>query len=162
MRFEYEISAEEYVSGRALLYQLQSGRKRFKNAIGWICVGLFLFALASQERVVNWVMILLALTGAWWIYCGIVVLFPGRSIRRYYPNSEVAGNRFQADVNANGIEVADELRSWRVLWPGVRVKAENKDIFLFYSGTLFIFAKKYLTDEQQSELRRLSGLTITS
>jgi len=40
------------------------------------------------------------------------------------------------------------------------VKGEDKSVFMLYvEGTLFIFGKKYLTDEQQHELRRLAAIS---
>ena len=47
-----------------------------------------------------------------------------------------------------------------VQWQGIGLKGENEKVFMICStgGTIFMFGKKYLTDEQQQELRRLSGL----
>jgi hypothetical protein len=42
-----------------------------------------------------------------------------------------------------------------VAWSEVHLKGENKRVFMFYAkGTIFIFGKKYLTDEQQRDIRR--------
>jgi hypothetical protein len=50
--------------------------------------------------------------------------------------------------------------SWRVLWAEARLKGEDKCVFMFSGkGTIFIFGKKYLTDEQQKEIRRLAALS---
>jgi len=62
-------------------------------------------------------------------------------------------------VSDDGFDVAGDTCTWRVRWQGVRLKAENKRVFMFCSyGTIFIFGKQYLANEQQEELRRLGGL----
>lgn len=102
---------------------------------------------------------LLAAIGVWWIYAGIASLFLARHFRRAYQGAEVAGKRFTADVNEDGFEVKGEFCTWRVQWAGVRRKGEDTQVFMFYSqGTVFMFGKKYLSIEQQQELRRLSGI----
>jgi hypothetical protein len=73
--------------------------------------------------------------------------------------SELAGKTFRADLNEDGFDVAGDTCSWRVKWQGVRWNGENERVFMLYSqGTVFIFGKQYLTTEQQTELRSLSGL----
>ena len=75
----------------------------------------------------------------------------------------MAGKRFRADVGEDGIEVADDVCSRKVRWPGVKLNGENEHIFVFYApDTIFMFGKKYLNDEQQEELRKLSGLKCVS
>jgi len=94
-----------------------------------------------------------------WIYSAVASLFPARYFRRAYLESDLAGKSFNADVGEDGFEVTGDQCSWRVRWPGVRVKGENEQVFMLYShGTMFIFGKKYLNSEQQEHLRRLSGL----
>jgi hypothetical protein len=155
MHFEYEITADEYVAAQLLYYKRRGGRKRVERAAGWILAGLFFIVVAWNERVLNWAPILLAAIGAWWIYAGVANLFPARYFRRAYREVEVAGKRFKADVNEDGFEVTGDLCSWRIRWPGVRLKCENKRVFMLYSaGTIFMFGKKYLNDEQQQELRQ--------
>lgn len=66
---------------------------------------------------------------------------------------------FSADVNENGFEIKGEFCDWRVRWPGVILKGEDKQVFIFVSGgTIFIFGTKFLNGEQQKDLRKLSGL----
>jgi hypothetical protein len=74
-----------------------------------------------------------------------------------HPNSLEKG--FKADVKGDGFDVAGDACGWRVSWHGVRLKGENKRVFMLCSyGRIFIFAKQYLTNQQREELRRLSGL----
>ena len=154
MRFEYEISADEYAECQGAYYRLTTGRKRVEHAVFWIVGGLFFISIAWNERVLNWAPILLAATGLWWTYCGILGFFPERHFRRFYRKSEVAGKKFRADVNDQGFEITGDFCSWRVQWPGVSVKAESGRAFMLCSqGTIFMFGKKYLTDEQQRDLR---------
>ncbi|MGB9073774.1 MAG: YcxB family protein [Terriglobales bacterium] len=160
MQFEYEISADEYVPSQVLFYRLTAGRKSTKQAVWWILLGLFFIFVAWDERVLNWAPILLAGTGVWWIYCGIVNLFPGRHFRRAYRETGLAGMKYRADVNEEGFGVTGDLCSWRVRWSDVQLKAENEHVFMLYAkGTIFMFGKKYLTDEQQHEMRGLASLT---
>ena len=85
--------------------------------------------------------------------------FSGEVFPRAYPKSDVVGKGFKAEVDEDGFEVTGDQCSWRVRWPGVRVKGENEQVFMLHShGTLFIFGKKYLNTEQQEHLRGVSGL----
>jgi hypothetical protein len=159
MDFEYEITAEEFVASQLLYYKLSGGRKRVERAVGWIVCGLALIIVAWNERFLGPAQIILAFIGAWWIYSGATSFFPSGFFRRAYPKSDFAGKRFTVDANQDGFEVTGDLYSWRVRWPGVRLKAENEHVFMLYSqGTIFMFGKKFLSSEQQEELRRLSGL----
>lgn len=68
--------------------------------------------------------------------------------------------KYRADVNEEGFGVTGDLCSWRVRWSDVQLKAENEHVFMLYAkGTIFMFGKKYLTDEQQHEMRGLASLT---
>jgi hypothetical protein len=56
-------------------------------------------------------------------------------------------------------EVVGEFCTWRIKWPGVSLKGENNDVFVFYAENyVFIFGKKYLNNAEQDELRRLIGI----
>jgi hypothetical protein len=163
MHFEYEITADEFVASQLLYYKLSGGRKRVERAAGRIVSGLALIFIAWNEKFPDSAQIILTAIGAWWIYSGVASFFPARHFRRAYPSSGCAGERFTADTNEDGFEVTGDLYSWRVRWPGVRMKGENERVFMLYSqGTIFMFGKKYLNSEQEQELRRLSGLTSHS
>jgi len=102
---------------------------------------------------------LLAAIGAWWIYASVRSLYPARYYRRAYRSFEYAGKSFKASLDDGGFQVEGEFCEWHVKWPGVRLKGEGERVFIFLSGgTIFIFGKKYLSEGQQRELRRLSGL----
>jgi hypothetical protein len=163
MHFEYEITADEYVASQILVNQLGGARTRIQSVAIWILAGIFLIFVAWNEGAIKWATILLAAIGAWWIYAGVASLFPARHFRRAYRGAEVAGKRFIADVDEDGFEVKGESCCWRVQWAGVLRKGEDAQVFMLYSqGTVFMFGKKYLSIEQQQELRRLSGLAPTS
>ena len=160
MQFQYEISAEEYVAGQTLYCKLMHGSNGFLKPVAWGLGGLCFLATAWSERDIDWPAILLSLTAAWFIYCAIVQTLPAFYFRSRYPKSEFSDHPFQADVTQEGFHVSDDLRAWHIKWPGVQAKGENRDVFVFYSAnTVFIFGKKYLSDQQQSELRQLAGLT---
>ncbi len=79
-----------------------------------------------------------------------------------YRELGLEGKKYHASVNGDGFQVLGEMSSWRIPWGKVSDKNESKLIFLFRShGALFIFAKRYLTDEQQRSLRSISGLAPT-
>ena len=161
MRFEYEITADEYAAGQLLYQELSRGRRRFVDAACWILAGLALIAIAWDGRVVDWAPIVLVGMGTICIYSGAVNLFPMRYFRRKYPDAELTGKRFEADVSEDGFEESGDYRSSRVQWRGVRLKGENDRVFMLYSGgSIFIFGKKYLNEEQQQELRKLAGLKL--
>jgi hypothetical protein len=160
MRFEYEITADEYAASQLLYYKLTGGRKRVERAVGWIVSGFALIFIAWSDRFQDSAQIILAAIGAWWIYAGVARFFPAWHFRRAYPKNDFAGKKFTFDANEDGFEVTADLYSWSVRWPGLRLKAENQQVFMLYSqGSIFMLGKKFLTDEQQQELRTLSGLT---
>ena len=159
MHFEYEITADEFVASQLLYHKLSGGRKHGALAVQSILAGIIFVAIAWNERSLNWTPILVALIGTWWIYSAFASLFPARYFRRAYSKTDLAGKRFKADVGEDGFEVTGDVCSWRVRWPGVRVKGENERVFMLYShGTMFMFGKKFLSSEQQDELRRLLGV----
>jgi hypothetical protein len=160
MQFEYEISDDDYVASQTLYLKLSNGgNNRVRRASPWILAGIFFLVVTWNERVLGWPSILLTGIGVWWIYAGTLSLFPGRHLRREYQGLQLAGKKFQAEVNEEGFEVVGDLRSWRVQWAGVTLKGENEHAFVLYSvGTVFMFGKKYLAAEQQQELRRLAAL----
>jgi hypothetical protein len=98
-------------------------------------------------------------TGVWFVYCGIANLFPTRHYRRYYPQSGLAGKKYHAELDENGFSVSGDACSWRVLWTEALLKGEDKHVFIFSGkGSIFIFGKKYLTDEQQKATRQFAAV----
>jgi hypothetical protein len=159
MQFDYEIAADEFVACQLIYYKLTRGSRRFINLFS-IPAGFCLFFIAWVERFSETGPVLYAVIGAWWIYSGVAYFYPSRHFLGAYRKSGLAGKKFKADVNEEGFEVTSEFYSWRVQWPGVRLKGEGEQAFMFCSlGTIFMFGKKYLNNEQQEELRRLSGLS---
>jgi hypothetical protein len=160
MKFEYEITADDYAASQILYYKLSIGYNRVKRAVYWILAGVFLILVAWGEWGPHWSQVFLAGIGVWWIYAGTICLFPRRYLRRAYRGVGLSGKKFQADLDEEGFEVIGDLCSWRLRWPAVSVKGENKYVFIFFGGTsIFMFGKQYLTDEQQRELRKLAALS---
>jgi hypothetical protein len=160
MHFEYEITADEFSASQVLYYKLSTRRRPvYKSSVFWILLGLWFVVVAWNEHSLNWASAVLVPTGAWWIYVGIVGLFPTWYFRNHYKNAERWGEHFSVDANETGFEVVGNLCSWRIKWEGVKLKGEDKKVFMFYSAnTVFSFGKKYLSEEQQQELRKLSGM----
>jgi len=159
MQFDYEIPANEYAAAQMLYYRAYGKGRFLKRALGWVLLGLFFVLIAVSRWVVDWEPILLLLTGTWFIYGGIVSLFPTRYYRRAYPESGLAGKKYHAELDENGFSVTGDSCSWRVLWTEVSLKGENKCVFMFSAkSTIFIFGKQYLTDEQQKDIRQFAAM----
>lgn len=159
MKFEYEISPDDYVACQMLYHRLRMGYKRFKRGAFWLTAGILFMWMAFKQEDQNWAPVFLALTGAWWIYAALQGLFPRWYLRRSYPATGLSGQKFYTTADDEGFEVTGDVCTWRVRWPGVSLKGENKEVFvLLVAGTLFMFGKKYLTPEQQHEFRRLASL----
>lgn len=159
MQFEYEIGPEEFVASSLLYLKLSRNRSYLQWGLFSIFGGLLFIIVAWSKAPFGWVDLLLMLVGLWWLYAGFSNFFPARHYRRAYRKADLAGKKFSAEINSAGFEVVGELCSWKVEWPGVRCKGENDKVFVLCSaGTVFMFGKKYLSDPQQQELRRLSGL----
>jgi hypothetical protein len=159
MQFDYEIPVDEYAAAQVLYYRAYGKGRVVKRALGWVLLGLFFVLIAVSRWMVDWGPILLLVTGAWCVYGGIASLFPTRYYRRSYPESELAGKNYHAELNENGFSVTGDSCSWRVLWGEVRLKGENKRVFMFSAkSTIFIFGKRYLSDEQQKDIRRFAAM----
>jgi hypothetical protein len=161
MEFEYEISADDYAAASVLFYKL--GRKRI-NAAAWAVLGMSLIAIGLSDKERGLSSILLAAIGVWWAWAGLARLLPGESFRRkcrkYYQELGLEGQKYRATVTKEGFEVLGENRTWRNPWPSVSPKGEDARVFMLHSGgTLFIFAKRHLSEGQQMELRMLAGLS---
>jgi cyanate permease len=153
MQFEYEISSDDYVRGLILYRRLT---RRIGDA-GWFLSGTLLTVIGLIERERGWSPILLAAIGVWCMYAGIGRLFPAslrRNFQRSYQRLALMGKKYQANVTEVGFDVVGENTSWQVPWAEVSAKGEDEALFMFHwRGILFVFAKRFLEDEQQRELR---------
>jgi hypothetical protein len=167
LHFGYQITPDEYVAAQLLYHKLHGyGRRKVYAAI-WIIVGTVFVVMAFNSRPPAWApfddsgglpLFLLAIIGVWWIYAAFRTIFPAGHFRRAYRSFEFPGKSFMADVDETGFKVAGEFQEWRVKWPGVRLRGEDKKVFIFLAGgTLYIFGKKFLSAEQQQILRILGG-----
>ena len=160
MEFEYEISADDYAAA-AILYHNLSGKRR--SASEWIFSGACLLIICLLERDRGLSPIVLGAIGVWWMWAGITRVFPGSYFRRpylkHYQKLGLKGKKYRANVSQDGFKVVGENSSWNYRWANVLVKCEDKRVFVLFAGaTLFIFAKRYLVDQQQQELRNLANL----
>ena len=159
MHFEYEIGPEEYVAAQHLYLKLRRDQRRTQWTAFCFLGGLLLILIALTRVPLEWSGVLLIVMGTWLVYLGVLNLFPARYYRRAYRSAHLTGKKFVVDVTDAGFEVAGEFCTWRVQWPGVELKGENEKVLMICSGgTVFMFGKKYLTGQQQDELRRLAGL----
>lgn len=121
-----------------------------------------MIVFGGSERLSELAGLLLATIGAWWVYVGIATFFPTRYFRAAYRRTGLAKEVFKATINHEGIEITSDKCDWRIRWPGVVFKGEDKRVFIFLSyATLFVFGKKYLNSENESQIRRLSGLSTS-
>ena len=154
MQFNYEIPADEFVAAQMAFHTAKEKGRFIKRAFGYTLLGV-VFGLIALFRYRDLGRLLLLLVAAYLTCVGITNLFPQRYFRKAYPQSELAGKSYQADLDDSGFTVSGNSCSWRVAWSEVHIKGENKRVFIFYAkGTIFIFGKKYLTDEQQRDIRR--------
>ena len=159
MEFEYEISADDYADASVLHARLSPDRRQ---SFGWFLAGAILLVVAIIERDRGVSPVLLGSIGIWWMWAGVGRMFPvmfRRYYRGYYKRLKLAGQKYRATINSEGFQVAGENRTWSNRWSEVGPKGEDDKVFmLFAHGTLFIFAKRYLGEEQQRSLRELAGL----
>jgi hypothetical protein len=155
MQFDYEIPVEEYVSAQVLYYRAYAKGRIVRRALVWVLLGLFFVLIPLFQWVVAWERILLLLMGSWCVYAGIASLYPTRYYRHSYPESGLAGKKYHADLDEYGFSVSGDSCSWQAPWTDVQHKGEDKRVFMLSGkATIFMFGKKYLTDEQQREIRQ--------
>jgi hypothetical protein len=71
----------------------------------------------------------------------------------------LTGKQDHVELDESGFLVTGGGRRGSVLWPEVFFKGEDNRVFMFSAkGSIFIFAKKYLTDEQQATIRENAAL----
>jgi len=162
MQFDYEIPVEEYAAAQVLYYKACSKGQVPKRGLGWVLLGSFFVLIAGFRWAADWAPILLLLTGLWFIYGGIRMLSPTRFYRAYYIRSGLAGKKYHAELDENGFSVSGDACSWRVQWTDALLRGEDKRVFMFSGkGTIFIFGKKYLTEDQQKVVRQLASRSNT-
>jgi hypothetical protein len=158
MQFDYEVPIEEYAAGQVLYYRARFKGLFMQRALLWVLLGLFFVLLVGFRWGADWLRILFLLIAVYFFYLGVTHLFPTRYCRRYYPKSGLAGKVYHAELDGNGFSVSGDACSWRVLWPEVRLKGEDHRVFMFTAkGTIFMFGKRYLTDEQQKAIRQFGA-----
>jgi hypothetical protein len=160
MEFEYEITADDYAAASILHYKLT---RKARVAAGWILAGASLLVIGLIERERGLSPILLAAIGVWFLWIGVARTFPGQYFRRFYRKhyrqQSLDGKKYRAMLNVGGFQVSGDNTTWTHRWSDVSAKGEDNQVFLFYSqGILFIFAKRYLGDEEQRTLRSFAGL----
>jgi hypothetical protein len=163
MEFEYEVSADDYADASILYYKLN--RRRLGAGTGSLFIfGGFLLTVGLIEREKGLSPLLLVALGAFTIWLGMVSAFPRlssrRKLRRYFRELGIEGKKSQANVNGEGLNITGDNEKWSRPWADISSRGEDKRLFMFYSrGTLFIFPKQYLNDEQQQELRSLASVS---
>lgn len=155
MRFDYEVPIEEYAAGQVLYTKARSKGIFVQQSLLWILLGVFFVLLVGFRIGGEWLRVLFLVIAACFFFLGIRYLFPLHYFRRHYPKSGLAGKKYQAELDEGGFSVTGDACNWRVGWPEVRFKGEDNLVFMLTGkGTVFIFGKKYLTEEQQSAVRR--------
>ena len=155
MQFDYEVPIEEYAAGQVLYYKARSKGGFVQQALLWTSLGIFFVLLVGFRFGANWLRILFLVIAACFLFTGIRYLFPIHYFRRHYPTSGLAGKRYQADLDEGGFSVTGDACNWRIPWSEARIKGEDNLVFMFTGkGTVFIFGKKYLTEEQQKAIRK--------
>ena len=159
MEFDYEISADDYAAASILHYKL-SRQRRVSG--GWLFAGTILVFIALLERDRGVSPILLGAIGVWWMWYGFGSIFPSifrKYYRNYYRRLRLESEQYHARLSSDGFQVVGRTCTWENKWTDVSPKGEDDRVFMLFSrGTLFIFAKRYLPDEQQRELRALAVL----
>lgn len=163
MQFEYEVSADDYADALILYYRLSRTRPGASTGT-YFLFGGFLLAVGLVERERGLSPLLLVALGALIVWFGVVSFFPRlssrRNYRKHYRELGIEGKKYDANVDEEGLNIAGDDTTWSREWPDISSKGEDKQLFMFYSrGTLFIFAKLYLTDEQQRALRSLTSIS---
>lgn len=158
MQFDYEVPIEEYAAGQVLYAKARSKGVFVQQVLLWTSLAVFFVLLVASRFGADWLRILFLLIAAYFFFFGIRFLFPTRYFRRHYPKSGLAGKNYHAELDEDGFSVIGDACHWRIRWPEVRLKGEDNLVFMFTGkGTIFIFGKKYLTDEQQRTIRQFSS-----
>jgi hypothetical protein len=155
--FSYKMTKDDYAEGNALLY------RKFKARSTWIIalLGIALMAVpfllqepdGRRYLSLGWPLIPLGLI---LIYYGIRYQSPKRVARQQYASTGIEGHEFAAQVSQEGIQVRGTYSEWKYAWPAILLAEESEKLFALYSGLqIFVFAKRYLNEEQINALRSL-------
>ena len=160
MQFDYQVPIEEYAAGQVLNAKARSRGVFVQQALLWISLGIFFVLLVGFRSSPDWVGILFLIIATGLFFLGIRCLFPASYFRRLYPKSGLEGKTYHADVDNQGFLVTGDGCTWRITWPEVRAKREDKLVFIFTAkGTIFIFGKRYLSNDQQTQIRQLAAMS---
>lgn len=160
MVFEYEITPEDYAAAAVLHAKLIRNPRKLSP---WLSGGVIVLLVALLERDRGLSPILLGAIGVWWICWDIARIFPGVFLRSYYRRYAkklgMGNGKYRANLGEQWLQADGDEGTWRVRWQDVSPKGEDPNVFMLHArGTMFIFAKRYLSDEQQRQLRLLAGL----
>ena len=156
VEFSYEITKQDYAAANLLFSRLSGHREK---AMWSLFFGVLLTALPFFQDSPKVLFALGSLIGLWFLFRGIRGIFPNIGLGRYYQVQQLENEPYKAVVTQDGINVEGSLQGWKVKWPALTLRGENDKLFLLYCyPTVFIFGKRFLSNDQQGELRKLAGL----
>ena len=156
LQITYEITEDDYVEGMVLL----SRRRKPRGSVRWgmplVGLTVLLLPLVSREPDGSYNAFLAGLSvfGAFLFYCGVIQHLTRWNSRRFYKRSGVVGERYTALFSPDHVLVEGKNVQWRIKWAGFSVREESEKVFMLYSAPIvYIFAKRYFTEDQISSLK---------
>jgi hypothetical protein len=154
-QIKYEIKASDYAEANSLI----TGRRFSWEMLSFLGAALLLvfLPLAYRQADDSWSYPFLVVPfAAFLAYWAVLYVFPGLNARRYYPHTNLSSNSFTVHFSADQIKVRGEHVAWVTEWAGFRQISESQRLFVFCDGfMIYIFAKRYFTPEQISQLQQL-------
>ncbi len=158
----YEITLDDYAEAMKLL------RRHVKSSVmarwGTPLIGLavLLLPFINREPDGRYDKFLLGLSfiGGLLLFCGVAQHLTRWNSRIFYKRIGVAGETYTARFSPEDILIESTNEQLRIKWAAFTVREESEKVLMLYKVPLmYIFAKRYYSEEQLNSLREfLAGL----
>ena len=159
IQFAFEVTQDDYAEANALICRKLKWKRSWIVPLLGVAVMAVPFAQVDADGYMNphlgnlWIMVL---GGFALIYYGLRYQSASYTARQHYPSTGIEYHRFIAFVSGEGIQVRGTFCEWKYGWPAILLAEESEKLFALYTGLqIFVFAKRYLNDEQTNTLRSL-------
>lgn len=152
----YEITVDDYAEAMKVLRRHVKGSAMARWGTPLIGLAVLLLPFINREPDGSYDKFLLGLSfiGAFLLFCGVAQHLTRWNSRIFYKRIGVAGQTYTARFSPEDILIESTNEQWRIKWPAFSVRDESEKVFMLYKVPLmYIFAKRYFTEEQLNSLR---------
>ena len=158
IEFAFEITKADYAEGTALIsHKLKSRRSWVVPLLGIALIAVPFLQVDADgytkpDPLLMWLLVSFGLIV---IYYGVRYQSARYVSAQYYPATGIEHRPFSAIISAQKIRVRGTFSEWIYDWHAVLAAGESEKLFVLYTGLqIFVFAKRYLSNEQIIALQK--------